>query len=88
MNILQGPMPSIAERAESDLNLPLLAEGQEQSSGSRQPCNPTELTPIQCLRSADFWMLFVINGLCSGAGLTLLNNVSQQVILRCPCGLY
>lgn len=81
-------MPSIAERAESDLNLPLLAEGQEQSSGSRQPRNPTELTPMQCLRSADFWMLFVINGLCSGAGLTLLNNVSQQVILRCPCGLY
>ena len=78
-------MPSIAERAESDLNLPLLEEQQQQQRGSRDggPRNPTELTPLQCLRSPDFWMLFAINGICSGAGLTLLNNVGQQVQLDC-----
>ena len=38
-----------------------------------------EMTPLQCLRSVDFWMLLAINGICSGAGLTLLNNVGQQV---------
>ena len=43
------------------------------------PQNPVEMSPLQCLRSADFWMLFAINGICSGAGLTLLNNVGQQV---------
>ena len=37
------------------------------------------MTPLQCLRSVDFWVLFAINGICSGAGLTLLNNVGQQV---------
>jgi hypothetical protein len=80
----KGPMPSIAERAESDLNLPLLgeqAQGQQQSQQqARQPRNPVELSPTQCLRSVDFWMLFAINGICSGAGLTLLNNVSQQLL--------
>lgn len=44
--------------------------------GSR---NPVEMSPLQCLRSVDFWMLFAINGICSGAGLTLLNNVGTQV---------
>lgn len=37
------------------------------------------MSPLQCLRSGDFWMLFAINGICSGAGLTLLNNVGTQV---------
>jgi hypothetical protein len=44
-----------------------------------------EMSPLQCLRSADFWMLFAINGICSGAGLTLLNNVGQQVGAACWC---
>jgi MFS family permease len=77
----KGPMPSIAARAESDLNLPLLEQQQQQQSRDAQgPQNPVEMSPLQCLRSADFWMLFAINGICSGAGLTLLNNVGQQVI--------
>lgn len=123
---LQGPMPSIAARAESDLNLPLLEQQQRRQSRDasvwqtsfverfrsfsrtvshgcwqielrhrrlwllafakvlkpcpqRGPRSPVELSPLQCLRSADFWMLFTINGICSGAGLTLLNNVGQQV---------
>jgi hypothetical protein len=50
------------------------------------PQNPVEMSPLQCLRSADFWMLFAINGICSGAGLTLLNNVGQQVRAACWCG--
>ena len=36
-------------------------------------------TPGQCLRSVDFWLLWVANGIASGAGLTLLNNLGQQV---------
>lgn len=131
----QGPMPSIAARAESDLNLPLLEQQQQQQSRDAQvhrstmnacwfsrlctaapvlplaqtwyvqrmyhndvatsdlchvckqgPQNPVEMSPLQCLRSADFWMLFAINGICSGAGLTLLNNVGQQVGAACWCG--
>ncbi len=35
-------------------------------------------TPGQCLRSVDFWLLWVANGIASGAGLTLLNNLGQQ----------
>ena len=37
-----------------------------------------DLTPGQCLRSLDFWLLWVANGIASGAGLTLLNNLGQQ----------
>ena len=36
-------------------------------------------TPGQCLRSLNFWLLLVSNGIASGAGLTLLNNLGQQV---------
>jgi hypothetical protein len=136
-------MPSIAARAESDLNLPLLEQQQQQQSRDAQvyrstmkacwfnqlamqlrptsytsmvcaahvyaqqyvkgcygdsdtsdlhhvckqgPQNPVEMSPLQCLRSADFWMLFAINGICSGAGLTLLNNVGQQVGAAWWCG--
>lgn len=36
-------------------------------------------TPIKCLRSISFWMLIAINGIGSGAGLTLLNNLGEEV---------
>ncbi|KAK9831891.1 hypothetical protein WJX81_006335 [Elliptochloris bilobata] len=36
--------------------------------------------PARCLRSVSFWMLLFVNGACSGAGLTLLNNMAQLVI--------
>ena len=42
-------------------------------------------TPWQCLRSTEFWLLWIANGLASGAGLTLLNNLGQQVGGAQPC---
>ena len=36
-------------------------------------------TPIKCLRSGSFWMLVTINAIGSGAGLTLLNNLGEEV---------
>lgn len=33
--------------------------------------------PARCLRSVSFWLLLFVNGACSGAGLTLLNNMAQ-----------
>lgn len=36
-------------------------------------------TPYQCLRSQSFWLLFLINGIGTGTGLALLNNLSEQV---------
>eukprot|EP00884_Botryococcus_braunii_P011942 jgi/Botrbrau1/20749/Bobra.0058s0077.1 len=41
-------------------------------------------TPIKCLRSQSFWMLFFINAIGSGAGLTLNNNLAQQVLALDP----
>lgn len=38
-------------------------------------------SPIKCLRSGSFWMLISINAIGSGAGLTLLNNLGEVVIL-------
>ena len=40
-----------------------------------------ESTPVQCLRSQEFWLLFVTSAITSGCGLTLLNNLAQMV--RC-----
>ena len=40
-----------------------------------------ESTPLQCLRSQEFWLLFVTSAITSGCGLTLLNNLAQMV--RC-----
>ena len=36
-------------------------------------------TPIRCLRSTSFWMLIAVNAIGSGAGLTLLNNLGEEV---------
>ena len=68
-------MPSIAERAHAEVEEPLLRERRRAEAGERQP---QELAPRACLASLDFWLLFSINGICSGAGLTLLNNLGQQ----------
>lgn len=38
-----------------------------------------EETPVQCLRSQAFWLLFVTSAITSGCGLTLLNNLAQMV---------
>ena len=38
-----------------------------------------ESTPLQCLRSQEFWLLFVTSAITSGCGLTLLNNLAQMV---------
>ena len=38
-----------------------------------------EKTPIQCLRSSEFWLLFTTSAILSGCGLTLLNNLAQMV---------
>ena len=41
-------------------------------------------TPYQCLRSQSFWLLLVANGIGTGSGLTLLNNLSQQARPQAP----
>ena len=38
-----------------------------------------ERKPIQCLQSQEFWLLFATSAICSGCGLTLLNNLAQMV---------
>ena len=40
---------------------------------------PPELSPMQCLRSSDFWLLFLVLAIGMGSGLTLVNNLSQLV---------
>lgn len=40
---------------------------------------PPELSPMQCLRSSDFWLLFLVLCIGMGSGLTLVNNLSQLV---------
>jgi hypothetical protein len=41
-------------------------------------------TPYGCLRSQSFWFLVFTSAVCSGAGLTLLNNTAQMVRLWTP----
>ena len=57
-----------------------------------RPSQALDRTPWQCLQSADFWLLWIANGIASGAGLTLLNNLGQQVgdAQKCvqPCSLF
>jgi hypothetical protein len=50
----------------------------------RRDTQALDHTPWQCLQSADFWLLWIANGIASGAGLTLLNNLGQQVGKRAP----
>ena len=41
--------------------------------------------PIKCLRSQSFWLLLFINGVGTGSGLTLLNNLGQQARPQSSC---
>ncbi len=83
---VQGPMPTISRGDEA--RCPLLeggdGEGGDGGEGEHRAVNPVEKTPLQCIASPDFWMLFLVNGISSGAGLTLLNNLGQQA--RPPAG--
>lgn len=36
-------------------------------------------SPVQLLRSQSFWLMFIVHGICAGSGLTLLNNLAEQV---------
>lgn len=38
-----------------------------------------DLRPLECLCNLDFWLLFVVGGFLSGAGLVLFNNMSALV---------
>lgn len=38
-----------------------------------------EKTPIDALKSPEFWLLFATSAITSGCGLTLLNNLPQMV---------
>ena len=35
----------------------------------------SDLTPLQCAASLDFWLLFVVFGIGAGCGLMLINNL-------------
>ncbi len=55
---------------------PFLAE----DDASDSPVNIyRDKSPARCLRSQSFWYLFFSSAVCSGAGLTLLNNTAQMV---------
>ncbi len=57
---------------------PFLAE----DDASDSPVNIyRDKSPARCLRSQSFWYLFFSSAVCSGAGLTLLNNTAQMVRL-------
>lgn len=80
--VRKGPMPSISERRESEEELlgGHNASRERGREGEHRAVNPVEMTPWECLKTIDFWMLFFVNGVASGAGLTLLNNLGQQVL--------
>lgn len=42
----------------------------------------SDLTPLQCAASLDFWLLFVVFGIGAGCGLMLINNLGAPVILK------
>jgi hypothetical protein len=35
----------------------------------------SDLTPLQCAASLDFWLLFVVFGIGAGCGLMLIKNL-------------
>ena len=84
-------MPSISRGDEAQRPLLEGGDGEGGGEGEHRAVNPVEKTPLQCVASVDFWMLFLVNGISSGAGLTLLNNLGQQARphaggSRTPCG--
>lgn len=51
----------------------------EENAGANVPDEPddSDLTPLQCLASVDFWLLFTIFGTGAGCGLMLINNLGK-----------
>ncbi|KAK9836313.1 hypothetical protein WJX81_004629 [Elliptochloris bilobata] len=73
------------EVADGEAERPLLREADstaEQGKGQGK-CAEAEpepdLTPLQCLRCLDFWLLFFACTIGMGSGLVLLNNLGQLV---------
>ena len=58
--------------------LPFLHPDAEDAA-SGEPSPYRDKTPLQCLRSQSFWLIIFAYAICSGAGLTYLNNLSQVV---------
>ena len=82
----QGRSPlgrSPQQQQQQDLppeSLPLLASPPSEGQGQQErEQEPPSLSLGQCLAGLDFWLLLGIHLVCSGAGLTLLNNVNQMV---------
>ena len=59
-------------------SLPLLASPPSEEQHEEE-AEPPSLSLGQCLTGLNFWFLLGIHLVCSGAGLTLLNNVNQMV---------
>ena len=75
----QGRLPTLAQQAAAQgIQEPLLWEDY-MSTDIMPDGRNMDHTPAQCLRSLNFWLLWVANAVASGAGLTLLNNLGQQV---------
>ena len=49
--------------------------GSTVGSASRLP----EMAPLQCARSLDFWLLFLVFGIGAGCGLLFINNVGARL---------
>ncbi|PSC71180.1 MFS general substrate transporter isoform B [Micractinium conductrix] len=57
---------------------PLTLHGSASAASVAQAPFP-ELSPLQCLRSSSFWLLFAALTISMGSGLALLNNLNQLV---------
>ncbi|KAK9818432.1 hypothetical protein WJX72_012528 [[Myrmecia] bisecta] len=75
-----GPAPAFSRAKTSpaalETRLLLLPQANDMFVAPRKQ----DWTPLQCLASLDFYLLWLVNGIGSGAGLTLLNNIAEQVI--------
>lgn len=75
MDRTQGRLPTISSH--QGLQEPLIRQASD--TDVMPDGKNMDHTPGECLRSVNFWLLWVANGVASGAGLTLLNNLGQQV---------
>lgn len=55
------------------------APSPSRSASTASTATLPELSPAQCLRSPNFWLLFAALTVSMGSGLTLLNNLAQVV---------
>ena len=73
-----GQSPHRPAQRQQDLppeSLPLLAT----PPGEEQQVDLPDMSLRQCLAGLNFWLLLFIHLVCTGAGLTILNNVNQMV---------